>query len=183
MRRAWLLTLVLAACGAQDVVVAFVPPGDGGMPPIGKACTVNTECKPMDYCDYLSCGDAQGHCRPRPPACPANFDPVCDCENQVTYLNDCYRSWNGVRASTPGQCSVGATCNASTPCPGPSSVSCSRLTPVCQPSPVDGLCWWVPPACPGVAAYSDCSGGTCRDLCSAIRSEQQHERLGTPTCP
>lgn len=163
----------LAACGPVDVVVAFVPDG-GPRPPPGRPCTSNDDCASIDYCERRDCDDVAGHCvhRPTPTFCDAVAAPVCSCDG-VTYLNDCYRRLNGATASVPGECTVGATCTASSACP--ERGWCARVVPACGVDPTTGRCWWVPPSCPGVGAFQACGGGACTDLCSAVRLETAHE--------
>lgn len=64
-------------------------------------------CPAGEFCDLGTgnCGlaDALGTCRPRPPACGRQYDPVCGCDGR-TYENPCEAARAGVTVDHAGAC-------------------------------------------------------------------------------
>ena len=69
--------------------------------------TEKIPCPPGEFCDLGlgNCGleGALGTCRPRPPACGPQFDPVCGCDGR-TYPNPCEAARAGTVVAHPGAC-------------------------------------------------------------------------------
>ena len=177
----WLLLLL--SCGPVDVVLADIPSQpDGGMEFRGPPCETNSNCMGDSFCEKPSCGASFGRCRRRPAFCPPDLSPECGC-NGVTYWNGCLRAGSGIAASTAGECSAGATCDAQM-CPD-SRAFCARLVsePSACSSPTAGRCWVVPDQCPAASAtWSSCAGPqACTTLCGAIRSQQVFAQVNQ--CP
>ncbi len=65
------------------------PGGSGGMAGSPDACTDPGGCRPTEYCEFesVSCGGS-GSCRPKPPSCGGETNPVCACDGQI-YTNEC----------------------------------------------------------------------------------------------
>ncbi|MBX7098060.1 MAG: hypothetical protein K1X89_10130 [Myxococcaceae bacterium] len=172
--------LVLGACGPRDILVAQADMPDGGRPMHDEPCTLDSECRPMDYCERSDCTAVSGRCRPRPLFCDGAASPVCGC-NGVTYWNDCVRRAAGQSLSGDGECTAGATCGGGQGCPDPRA-SCNLLVDEassCGRATV-GRCWGLPRECPPGSpggTFSPCSGGgMCVSSCDAIRSGQAHAR-------
>jgi hypothetical protein len=81
------------ACASGKICYIF-----GGAGKIMPACAVN------EYCaGSLGQCSGQGHCEPKPGACPAVWSPVCGCDLK-TYGNDCEAHAAGANVKSKGEC-------------------------------------------------------------------------------
>jgi len=69
-----------------------------------KSCTKKTDCSKSEFCSRDSCDATSGVCIIRPSSCTKNLDPVCSCDGQRQFDNDCIRQLFGVVAASPGTC-------------------------------------------------------------------------------
>ncbi len=173
-------TVVSAACTPLDIVVAD-PHG----------CAATADCHGDEFCEKENCGaDAgTGHCVPQPRDCSRELHmpgkEVCGC-NGVVYWNDCLRRASGEsRVAGAGECANPATCTEPSTCPDPSA-SCALQAATSCGAPVTGTCWVLPRNCPPTmpdqALWRSCGGPvTCRDICHAIQSNEQHQFVSV--CP
>jgi hypothetical protein len=184
--------LSLTSCAVEEIVAADSDgPPDAGRHPL-RPCMASANCHPDEFCAKASCEEETGGCVRRPIFCNQEVEPSCGCDG-FTYFNDCWRKFNRVPSSTPGECDAtvvqcGGTAHAA--CPPPSV--CAQLlvdppTPMC-PTDATFNCWVLPPQCGpnGAGDLSDnwtpCGpAAPCVNACNAIRSGVPHYR--TSTCP
>ncbi|HET7538492.1 MAG TPA: hypothetical protein VFK05_01425 [Polyangiaceae bacterium] len=122
--------------------------GDGG--DVGaQPCLTLWDCDPSWYCAKQRCSDPAGYCLPRPISDDPQLNPVCGCEDGITYWNDTLRKAYGISASTPGACQAGAlSCGLSGFECGPNG-TCSHQLPDLSACgmPGKGQCWIIPTDC------------------------------------
>jgi hypothetical protein len=189
MKRAIPLALLVAAipcatpsCAGSDVTLATLPVSDASNVP---GCTSNADCASDAYCDMPACDSTVGTCQLPPPECDPHEQPVCGCDDGITYFNDCLRKANSVRASS--LCVFGAVSE----CGGPTSSPCPQGTECFQvggEAPGEcttdsfGSCWVLPLQCPPSSdqlpdRWDSCVPGQhCVDTCTAIRSGGPYRR-------
>jgi len=178
----------LAACAAEDVVIANIPAdSDGGKPEPPAPCVKDDDCSVSQFCERSTCSDQVGHCRNKPPFCDSTSDTVCGCDG-VTYWNDCLRESNGVSKDIDGICASGITCDddgGAAPC-GNAKASCGTLFFHQDQCGLDvhGLCWVLPDSCPTGAQtdWASCGSPFCTDVCTAIRSGARYFRTDGNNC-
>lgn len=107
----------MVCCGITGTCVDAGCPECCVVPPEGTLypCRDDADCLPFNgpkeiafggdsryYCDGPGCGPAGG-CRRKDGGCSGVFEPVCGCDD-VTYVNECSASREGVRVAAVGEC-------------------------------------------------------------------------------
>jgi hypothetical protein len=69
-----------------------------------KPCTKSRDCVKGQYCSKESCDSSEGSCQTRPASCEKASSPVCACDGEREFDNDCVRQLFGVTAATKGRC-------------------------------------------------------------------------------
>jgi len=127
--------------------------GNGGSAAGGAGipCQSNADCGLSWFCQKPDCSATAGVCWPLPISEEPQFQPVCGCEDNITYWNETQRQLAGISASTPGQCQSASakTCMSSDECgpygacrqvlPGLNDCGSQQLGP--------GQCWAIPDDC------------------------------------
>jgi hypothetical protein len=120
-----------------------------------------------------------------------DFNPVCGCDT-VNYWNGAVASAFLAGVKSSGSCGASAaTCNGATPgnakCGLVAAADCAFERPdlggaACGAAIKNPTCWGMPQSCPkATQGVSQCQGGGCKDLCSAIK-DQTPFRVTVPAC-
>lgn len=189
MKRIATLTLLLAACSDEPVILATIPASttsDAGGRVGDKRCTRTDDCGSGQYCKKHGCSETAGNCEPYPALCGDEEQVVCGCDG-VTYFNECLRRAAGIAEAHDGECEADAVqCGGpgKTACPG--SATCATLLGSDRRDCHDamGSCWVVPVTCPTPThadRWDECEplGRRCVDTCEAIRSGKSYFRAST----
>lgn len=147
------------ACEANLVGVSVASLGEcASTSPDERACggLTGLRCEEGEFCNYAleaMCGaaDATGTCERLPEACPANYDPVCGCDDN-TYGNACAAHVVGVSVASAGEC--GSDQPTGETCGGLQGLTCAdgefcNYAPeaMCGAADATGTCEVFPEAC------------------------------------
>ncbi len=167
--------IVADGCGCGCIVDPDYVPTE----PVGCGGWLGDTCEDTEYCAYVegqTCGwaDASATCATIPDVCPANYDPVCGCDN-ATHPNSCMAAMAGTGVLHAGECApqpggacggmLGDTCASDEYCAYTEGQSCGWAD-------ATATCAVIPEVCPAnYAPVCGCDGNTHSNSCFAAMAD------------